>query len=358
MSRAGLLLVNLGTPASPKPGDVRRYLRQFLSDPRVLDVAAWKRWLVLRLFILPFRPRRSGEAYEKIWTLEGSPLLVLGQALAAAVRARLGAEVPVELGMRYGEPSIEGAMQRLIDAGAERIVVLPLFPQYSSSSTGSTLEEVFRVAARRWNVPYIQVVPPFYDAPAFLAASALAIRPTLERVRPEAVFFSFHGLPERHVRKSDATGAHCLGSADCCERIVEANRHCYRAQCVATARRLGDLLEIPAERRRICFQSRLGRDPWLRPYTDEVLVDAARNGMRRAVIVSPAFVTDCLETLEELGLRAAESWRDHGGDLLELAPSLNASDAWADAVVSICLEHAPSLAPASVAPAAPAAANR
>jgi ferrochelatase len=252
--------------------------------------------------------------------------------------------------MRYGEPSIASAMGRLVDAGAERIVVFPLYPQYSSSSTGSTLEEVFRVAERSWNVPYIQVVPPFYDAPEFLSASALTIRPTLDRVRPEAVFFSFHGLPERHVRKSDSTGAHCLASPNCCERIVEANRHCYRAQCVATAKRLGDLLAIPADQRLICFQSRLGRDPWLRPYTDELIVTAARGGMRRAVIVSPAFVADCLETLEELGLRAAESWRASGGDILELAPSLNASPAWADAVVAIAQRHAPWLASAPAAP--------
>jgi ferrochelatase len=339
--KVGLLLVNLGTPESPRPADVRRYLREFLSDPRVLDIPSFRRWLVLNFLILPFRPRRSGRAYAEIWTAQGSPLLVHTRNLATKVAERLPESTVVELAMRYGEPSLAAALERLSARGVERVALFPLYPQYSSAATGSTLERVFALAARRWNVPYLQVVPPFYDHPAFLDACAAIARPILARVRPDRVFFSFHGLPERHVRKSDRSGTHCLRRPDCCDRIVEANRSCYRAQCFATARLLADRLDVDESRRVVCFQSRLGRTPWIRPYTDEEIPREARAGARRAVILSPAFVADCLETLEELGLRAARAWREHGGETFELVPAVNASDAWADAVVAIARESCP-----------------
>jgi ferrochelatase len=337
-ARAGLLLVNLGTPASPHPEAVRPYLRQFLWDDRVLDVPAWKRWLVLELTILPFRPRRSAEAYAKIWTERGSPLLATGLDLADKVRSLVPDHVEVALAMRYGEPSIPAALDAFRARGVDRIVVLPLYPQYSSAANGSSLAEIFAWAAARWNVPSLHVVPPFWDHPAFLDAWAEVARPVLEQARPEHVFFSFHGLPERHVRKSDDTGRHCLARPDCCASIVEANRNCYRAQCHGTALRLAERLGISEERRTICFQSRLGREPWIRPHTDEVVVERARAGCRRAAILSPGFVTDCLETLEELGMRAAESWTAAGGEELTVVPCLNASDAWARAVLEIATD--------------------
>ena len=336
--RTGLLLINLGTPDSPAPKDVRRYLREFLSDPRVLDVPAWQRFLVLNLFILPFRPRRSSEAYEKIWTDRGSPLRFHTQDLAEKVQTRLADRVVVDLAMRYGRPSIREALDRFRERGVDRIVVFPLYPQYSAAATGSSIEKVVVEASKRWNVPYLHVVPPFYDHPAFLDACARRARPVLEEARPEKVLFSFHGLPERHCLKSDDTGAHCLRSPDCCDRIVEANRNCYRAQCVATARALADRLGVPEADRVLCFQSRLGRTPWIRPYTDEVVVELARRGVRRVVVLSSAFVADCLETIEELGLRAAESFRQAGGETFRLVPSVNSDDAWADGVVAIASE--------------------
>jgi ferrochelatase len=341
MSRepTGLLLINLGTPQSPEPSDVRKYLREFLSDPRVLDMPAWKRWLVLNLLILPRRPRAAGAAYAKIWTDRGSPLRFHSLDLVARVQQRLGAGVEVVLGMRYGQPSIASALGRLRSAGVGRIVVFPLYPQYSSAATGSSLERVFACANELWNVPYLQVVPPFYDHPAFIRACASVARPFVDRPGVERVFMSFHGLPERHVHKSDRTGAHCLASADCCETIVEANRDCYRAQCYATARRLADELGVPPEKRRVCFQSRLGRDPWIQPYTDLLVEEEARRGCKRAVILSPAFVADCLETLEELGMRAADSWKAEGGESLELVPSLNSGDEWVDALIAIAREN-------------------
>jgi ferrochelatase len=242
--------------------------------------------------------------------------------------------------MRYGNPSIASALDRLRDRNVERLVVFPLYPQNSEATTGSTLDKVRKEAAGSWAPDAIRIVPPFYDHPAFIEALAGLAGPLIERAGPERVFLSFHGLPERQIRKADRGGAHCLIRPDCCERIGEANRDCYRAQCYATARLLADRLALPDERRVVCFQSRLGRTPWIRPYTDEVLADAARAGCRRAVILSPAFVADCLETLEELGLRAAETWREHGGESLELVPCLNAGDEWADAVVRIAREAA------------------
>jgi len=347
--RTGLLLINLGTPRSPAPRDVRVYLREFLSDPRVIDVPAWKRWLVLNLFILPFRPRRSGQAYSKIWTASGSPLLVHGIALRDKIRARVGADVAVELGMRYGEPSIRTALGALVRAGVERVVVFPLYPQYSSAATGSSIECVHAEAGRLQNTPYLQVVPPFYDHPAFVAACARIARPHVDPHRHELVFFSFHGLPERQVRKSDPTGAHCLASPDCCERESVARRFCYRAQCRATARLLAGALGLSDSQWMVVFQSRLGRDPWLTPQTDLVLADKARQGVRRAAILSPAFVADCLETLEELGLRGRETWLSNGGETLDVVPCLNADDAWADAAVRIARETCPWVAPSSEA---------
>jgi len=339
VARTGLLLVNLGTPASPAAGDVRRYLREFLSDPRVIDLPAWRRKLILELFILPFRPRRSGRAYAQVWTGQGSPLLVHGRALAEKVRRRIGHDVTVELAMRYGEPSIDGTLARMLAAGVTRLVVFPLYPQYSSSATGSTIEAVSAACARAWNTPSVSFVPPFYDHPAFLDALVEVTRPHLRVAEVERVFFSFHGLPERHLRKGDPGGAWCLVHPECCARPAAAHAYCYRAQCLATAKLLGDRLGVPEEQRIVAFQSRLGRDPWIRPYTDEVLVAEARAGRRVAAILSPAFVADCLETLEELGLRAVESWQAAGGRSLDVVPCLNDHDRWADGVLAIAREH-------------------
>ena len=266
--RTGLLLINLGTPDSCATSDVRRYLREFLSDPRVLDVPALQRWLVLNLLILPRRPRQSAAAYARIWTERGSPLRFHGHDLVERVQQRVSPDVTVTLAMRYGRPSIAAGLARLREAGVGRVVIFPLYPQYSSAATGSSMQEVLERASELWNVPYLQFVPPFYDHPAFIEACAKVARPVLERADAKKVFFSFHGLPERHVRKSDATGRHCLAGATCCDGMVEANRDCYRAQCFATARLVADRLGVPPERRIVCFQSRLGRDPWIRPYTD------------------------------------------------------------------------------------------
>ncbi len=331
--RVGLLIVNLGTPDSPRPPEVRRYLRQFLSDPRVIDTSALARFLVLELLILPFRPKKSAEAYAKVWGPEGSPLLVIGRELAAKVQARLGDGVQVELAMRYGNPSIASALDKFEQAGVSRVIVFLLYPEYSSAATGSSIEEIQRLAGGRWNTPYLQVIPPFYDHPAYIEARAAVARPYLDPM-PERVFLSFHGLPERQIRKSDPTGSHCLATPDCCARIGAANRYCYRAQCFATARRLTEVLAIPEEKVVVCFQSRLGRTPWLTPATDQVLAEEAGKGVRHAVII-PGFVTDCLETLEELSIRGEETWKENGGETLRVVPAVNADDRFVEAMLAI-----------------------
>jgi ferrochelatase len=346
-SPTGLLLLNLGTPDAPTTGAVRRYLAQFLSDPRVLDINPVGRWVLLHGVILRTRPRASAHAYGKVWdAARGSPLLYHGLDLAEAVRQRLGDGWRVELGMRYGNPSIAAALGRLRAAGVDRVVALPLFPQYASSSTGSALQELFEVASREVNVTPLEIAPPFYDDPGFIDAFAAVGRPVLDELRADHVLFSFHGLPERHVRASDTTGAHCLASPGCCDALVAANRHCYRAQCFATARALATSLGLPADGWTVGFQSRLGRTPWIQPYTDTLLDELPRKGVRRLAVYCPAFVADCLETLEEIGMRAAEQFRAAGGEQLVLVPSLNAAPAWADAVAAMARRH---LRPAAAA---------
>lgn len=330
----GALLVNLGTPDAPRTPQVRRYLREFLSDPHVIDINPIGRWLLVNLIIAPFRSPKSAAAYQKIWTDAGSPLLVNGRALAVQVRERLDG-APVELAMRYGNPSIASALARLRERGCRQVVVLPLYPQYADSTTESSIEKVRAEAARVWDEPRLRFVDPFYDDAAFIRAFAQVGRPVLTELEPDHVLFSFHGLPERHVRKTDATGAHCLARADCCAAIGPANARCYRAQCFATSRALAGMLDLPDDGWTVAFQSRLGRDEWIKPYATETIQALARAGTRRLAVFCPAFVADCLETVEEIGIRADEDFRAAGGEALRLVPSLNAEPAWADAVVAM-----------------------
>ena len=331
----GVLLVQLGTPASPAPRDVRRYLREFLSDPRVLDIPALPRRILLETTILPTRPRASGAAYEKIWTEQGSPLLVHSRALADALARALGPDFRVALGMRYGEPALGTALQGLVAAGAQRILVLPLFPQYAASSTGSAHARAAELAAAEWDPPALELLGPFYDDPGFIEAWRAAAREPLAAFGPDHVLFSFHGLPERQIRKSDPTGGHCLARPDCCDAPDDALPRCYRAQCYATATALAGAFGLTGRTWSVSFQSRLGRIPWIRPYTDERLPELAAAGVKRLAVACPAFVADCLETLEEIGIRGRDQWRAAGGEELFLVPSLNAHPAFAKALADL-----------------------
>ncbi len=334
-AHTGVLLLNLGTPQAPQSPQVRRYLRQFLTDGRVIDVPAPLRWLLVNGIIAPFRAGKSAAAYRKVWTERGSPLLFHTRDLAEGLERELGGDVPVSIGMRYGEPSIEAGLAELRARGVERVVLAPLYPQYASSSTGTALEAAYRAAGARWNTPYLSVLPPFYEAPPFVRAWVELARPHLERFRPDRVLYSFHGLPERHLAKSDeAAGARCRASADCCAAIAAENRHCYRAQCFATARALGAGLGWPEETSEVAFQSRLGPG-WIQPFTDERIEALARGGTRRLAVLCPAFVADCLETLEEIGMGAREAFRAAGGEDLLLVPSLNAEPAWVSALAEL-----------------------
>jgi ferrochelatase len=333
----GLLLINLGTPDEPTTPAVRRYLREFLSDPRVLDISAVGRALLLNAVILPTRPAKSAAAYRSIWDAKrGSPLLYHSRDLASGVATALGSGWQVELAMRYGSPSIPDALTALQRAACARIVVLPLYPQYASSSTGTSLERVMELVGKQWTVPAVDFVPAFYVDPGFLGAFEAVARPALVEAKADHVLFSFHGLPERQIAKTDVTGSTCT-FGDCCERL--ANPSCYRAQCVATARALAGRLGLDKDTYTICFQSRLGRTPWIRPHTDVVIDELAKAGKKRLAVLCPAFVADCLETVEEIGIRAVEQFKAGGGEHLALVPSLNATPAWVEAVAAMARRH-------------------
>ena len=338
--RTGVLPVNVGTPDAPQAPEVRRFLREFLGDPRVFDVSPALRWFLLNFVILPRRPHRSAEAYRKVWMPEGSPLLVHGKRFAEALQIELGRSFRVVLAMRYQSPSIRAAFETFRAEGIDRVVVLPLFPQYASATTGTVLEECYRVAGRYRNTPHLRVVDPYYDHEGVIDAFRQVGEPVLREVRPDHVLFSFHGLPERQVRKSDESGSHCLRSEGCCDRIVPANRNCYRAQCHATARLLAARLGLPEGGFTLTFQSRLGRDPWIRPYTDEVVLELARRGVKRVAAFSPAFVADCLETIEEIGMQARASFLANGGEEFRLVPSLNDHPRWIETAATLVREAA------------------
>ncbi len=332
-SKTGLLLINLGTPSSPEVPDVRRYLRQLLMDEHVLEMPAWRRFLLVQLLIVPRRSPRSAESYQKIWTDRGSPLLVHGQDLRGCLEAQLGDGVAVELGMRFGKPSIRSALDRLATRGIDRLVLLPLYAQSSSASTGSSVEAVqMELARRSWRLD-LEVVPAFYAHPAYLEAKRRLAVPVLEEVEPDLVLFSFHGVPERQLQ---ASGPGCLEDSSCCSADA-ARRGCYRAQCLTSARAQAEQLSLSRDQYAVSFQSRLGRTPWITPFTDEVLTERARRGRRRVVVIS-GFVADCLETLEEIRIRGREIWLQNGGEILELVPAPNASDAWTKALIEIAGE--------------------
>lgn len=331
----GVLLVQLGTPDSTDVSDVRTYLREFLSDPRVIDLPAAARALLLNAVILPFRPRRSAEQYEKIWTEQGSPLTIHTEGLSRELQQALGDGYRVAYGMRYQNPPIESAVTRLAAANCDRIVVLPLFPQYASASTGSALEETLRVVGKRWNVPEIATISDFFEDPGFIRSVAEVARPHLEAFQPDHVILSYHGLPEKQVKKSDPTGEWCLARPDCCDQMVEANRFCYRAQCFATSRALAAELGLDDHRHSTSFQSRLAGQKWIEPYTDGELAGLYKAGARRLAVLTPSFTADCLETLEEIGIRLREQWEGLGGEELMAVPCVNAEPVWVAAVAEM-----------------------
>jgi ferrochelatase len=334
MSKKAVLLINLGSPDSTSVSDVRKYLREFLMDGRVLDTPWLIRWCVVNLAILPTRPAQSAEAYEKVWTAEGSPLVVSSLRIQEELQHRLGEETIVELAMRYQSPSIESAVTSLKGKGVTELFVFPLFPHYAMSSFETAVVRVQELAARIAPAMELKIAAPYYNDPDYIAALAASAKPYLEAPY-DHLMFSFHGLPERHLRKSDPTGSHCLKTQDCCDIPCVAHATCYRAQCYATVRAFVEVLGIPADNYSVAFQSRLGRDPWLKPYTDFELTRLAGEGIKKMLVICPAFVSDCLETLEEIAMRGQETFLEAGGEELTLIPCMNEHPRWLDALEKI-----------------------
>ena len=325
----GVLLVNLGSPNSPSVADVRRYLREFLMDGRVLDVNWFVRFCVVHFAILPSRPQKTAEAYRKIWMPAGSPLIVISRNLQTKLQQRVS--VPVELAMRYQEPAIPDALRRLAEKGVDELLLIPLFPHYAMSSYESAVERVKAVAAKLAPQVRIELQPPFFEQPDYIEALVASAEAFVQNGF-DHLLFSFHGLPERQIRKSDPTHRHCLAAGNCCETASPAHATCYRAQCFRTVAAFVARAGVPKEKYSVAFQSRLGRDPWLKPYTDYELPRLAGNGVKKLVVMCPAFVSDCLETLEEIGLRGRESFRAAGGTELTLVPCLNEHPRWLEAL--------------------------
>lgn len=326
--KKGLLLINLGTPTTPDVAGVRRYLREFLSDSRVIDLPAPLKYLLLYVFILPFRPKISSKAYQSIWTENGSPLMVNSLRLVDKLSARIGESYQVALGMRYGEPSIDEALQTL--SNCQEITVLPLYPQYSSAATGSSIEKLLTLIAPKPSHPSLKIIRDFYQHPGFIEAQADLIRPFLSE--HDYLLFSYHGIPERHLHRTGCQPV-CL---DKCPPINSSNQACYKAQCQQTTTAIAKALNLSCENYGLSFQSRLGKTPWIKPYTDFALPLLAQQGVKRLAIACPSFVADCLETLEEIGLRAQKQWLDLGGEKLTLIPCVNHTDKWVEGLLDIC----------------------
>ena len=336
--KTAVLVVNLGTPDAPTPAKVRHYLREFLSDPRVLDIPALGRWMLLNLIILPFRPRKSAEAYAKIWTAAGSPLLVNTQVFTDKLRAALPEDFSVDFAMRYGNPSLESKLETLLAGSPDELILLPMYPQYSAASTGSTLDKIYSLLKGRWNIPAVRTIGPFHGDAGFLDACAEIGRPYLQSVAPDHVVFSYHGLPERQIRRGEILAGHCLKADDsCCAVLTAKNNYCYRAQCYETSRQLARRLGLAPQQYTVCFQSRLGRTPWIKPYTDLALTDLGKQGKQTLLVFEPSFTADCLETLEEITIRGSATFLEAGGRKLVLVPSLNSENAWVKAARNIVL---------------------
>lgn len=337
--KTGILLVNLGTPRSPSPLHVGRYLNEFLTDGRVIDVPWLQRQLLVRGLIVPTRFRQSAQTYAKVWTSEGSPLLNHGQAVQKKLQDLLGDDAMVSLAMRYQEPSIPKALSQLEHADISHLVILPLFPQYASATTGSVHQKVME-HLRHWNtIPTTTFINNYATHTAFIDAFA-KVAAEHSPAQYDHILFSFHGLPQKQIIKADRSNT-CLKQQGCCDRLTERNKHCYCAQCYATARALADKLHLSSDHYSVSFQSRLGKDPWTVPYTEETIRQLAQAGTKRLLVLAPAFTADCLETIYEIGIEYAHIFKACGGETLQLVESLNSHPNWITALQTLVYDHLP-----------------
>jgi protoporphyrin/coproporphyrin ferrochelatase len=327
MPKQAVLLVNLGSPDSTEVSDVRAYLKEFLSDRRVFDAPSPIREYVLYGKVLPSRPHKTAEAYKRIWTSEGAPLMVITRTLQALVQERV--TIPVEMAMRYQNPSIQSVLEKLAAQGIDELFLIPLYPHYAMSSYETVVvkvrEDLARVAPRM----HLEVLPPFYAEEDYIEALVQSAAPYLQQDY-DHILFSFHGVPERHLRKGDPSKAHCTVVPDCCRSCSPVHEVCYRAQCVRTVDEFVKKAGIPAAKHSISFQSRFGKEPWLEPYTDEELERLPKAGVKKLLVMCPAFVSDCLETLEEIAMEGKAGFMKAGGDSFTQIPCLNSHPAWVD----------------------------
>lgn len=329
--KTGILLINLGTPDSPSVSDVRSYLSQFLNDPRVIDIPWLARKMLVNLIIVPFRAPKSAKIYQKLWTEKGSPLLFHSLRARDLLQKELGEQYDVHLAMRYKNPSIPDVLEKMRKANYKKIIVLPMFPQYASASTGSALDEVMRVIKGWWVIPETKFISQYYDHPDYIEGF-------VERGRQfnlndyDHVLFSYHGLPERQVDKVYDKGV--CADHDCEHAITEENKYCYKATSYATTRAIASRLGITPEKYTVCFQSRLDQK-WLKPFSDEVVRDCAKKGMKKILVFSPAFTADCLETIIEIGEEYQEIFHSHGGEKVQLVESLNDHPRWIQCMKSL-----------------------
>ncbi len=329
MPKRAVLLVNLGSPDSTSVADVRRYLREFLGDERVLDLSAPLRWLLLEGIILRTRPKKSAHAYESIWTKDGSPLILTSISVQRKLQDELGNATPVYLAMRYGKPSVASIIAQMAADGIEDVLLIPQYPHYAMSSWETVVVKVYEEAARLAPTMRISLVQPFYQDADYIDALHTVAAPYLQQPH-DYVLFSYHGIPVRHLRKADSSKAHCTIVKDCCTTCSPIHATCYRAQVFATTRALAARAGLAPERHSVSFQSRLAGEPWLTPFTDHELERLAREGKKRLLVLCPAFVADCLETIEEISVAGKETFMKAGGTSFTQIPCLNDHPAYID----------------------------
>lgn len=324
----GVLLVNLGSPDSPTAKDVKPYLDEFLMDERVIDVPNWLRNIIVRGIILRTRPKKSAEAYKKIWWEEGSPLVVISERFTEKVRKQT--EMPVALGMRYGSMGIKNALQELNDKGVDEVLLVPLYPHYAMSSYETVVVKTMEEQQKHFPEMQLTTLPAFYKNEDYIQVLSEKIKEGLEGFDYDHILFSYHGIPERHIRKSDPTRFHCKIDGKCCDKNSVAHNTCYRHQCFDTTKSVKAYLNLSEDKVSNSFQSRLPNDPWLKPYTDFEFERLAKEGKNNLAVITPAFVSDCLETLEEIAMEGKEQFREAGGGDYKHISCLNDGDAWVE----------------------------
>jgi ferrochelatase len=343
MPKTGVLLLNLGTPDSPYVKDVRKYLFEFLNDPRVIDISPIARFFLVNFIIVPFRAPKSAKIYKKLWTRQGlpagrqgSPILIYGKSVQKKLQDELGVNYGVELAMRYQNPSLDDVVREMEKKNYNKIIIIPMFPQYASASTGSAIEKAMKLISKWWVIPEIKIISQFYDDEGYLDT-------IIEQAKKyklndyDHVLFSYHGLPVRQVDKVYSDGRLCE-EHNCETEITTENKYCYKATCYATTRLLAAKLNIPKEKYTVCFQSRLDKD-WLEPFTDRVIIEQAKKGAKELLVFSPAFVADCLETTVEIGIEYQDLFAQNGGEKIQLVESLNDHPMWIDTLKKMVIEN-------------------